>query len=217
MKAERTKPSVLVALRGRESFLRHFKQQGDRATLFVPGYDHLVSGCDIEIEVAFSEPPMTFASRGVVRWKRTKASASLPAGIGVEFLPEEAGTLELMVRFSRGEPIPELHPRARRFPAEVEVEFMLGGARMRANTQNISQTGAFISTSQTVEVNDVLPLRVLEARNDFAVDTEVRWIRPGPCAGMGVRFLIDQSATAHHVYGLVEDVRQAMASGGAKL
>ncbi len=94
---------------------------------------------------------------------------------------------------------------------------MLGGARTRANTQNISQTGAFIATPQTVEINDVLPLRVLEARNDFAVDTEVRWVRPGPGGGMGVRFLIDESATARHVYGLVEQVREAMASGGVRL
>lgn len=205
-----TKHSVLVPLKSAESFLDYYTDRGF-GTLFVPGYVDIPSGTEVTIEVAFSEPALTFTSKGVVRWKRSKASRNLAAGIGVEFLPDEAGTRDLLVKFARGEPIPELQQRARRFPATVGMELLMGGAKMRVRTQNISHTGAFIATPRLAEVRSVLPV-TFDGPEPFSVDAEVMWVRQGEAPGMGVQFLIDERTTALHVRKLVELVRQDLAS-----
>ncbi len=205
-----SKPSVLIPLKSAESFLDYYTERGV-GTLFVPGYVDIPSGTQVVIEVAFSDPALTFSSKGVVRWKRSKASRNLAAGIGVEFLPEEAGTRDLLVKFAKGESIPQLQQRARRFPAQLDLELLMGGAKMRARTQNISHTGAFIASSRLAEVHSVLPV-TLSGPEPISIDAEVMWVRQGDSPGMGVQFLIDERATALHVRKLVELVRQDLAA-----
>lgn len=205
-----SRPSVLIPLKSADAFLDYYTERGS-GTLFVPGYVDIPSGTEVTIEVAFSDPALTFSSRGVVRWKRSKSSRNLAAGIGVEFLPEEAGTRDLLVKFAKGEPIPELQQRARRFPVQMELDLLMGGAKMRARTQNISHTGAFIASPRLAEVHSVLPVTI-NGPEPFSVDAEVMWVRQGSSPGMGVQFLIDERATALHVRKLVELVRQDLAS-----
>ncbi|MEL6547689.1 MAG: PilZ domain-containing protein, partial [Myxococcota bacterium] len=154
-----TKTSVLVPLKNAESFLDYYTDRG-AGTIFVPGYVEVPSGTEVTLEIAFSDPALTFTSKGVVRWKRSKASRNLAAGIGVEFLTEEQGTRDLLLRFAKGQPIPELQQRARRFPALLDLEVLMGGAKMRARTQNISHTGAFIASPRLAEVHSVLPVTI---------------------------------------------------------
>lgn len=206
-------PSVLVALKSPESFLTHYVDKGGNGTIFVPGHLDLPPGAEVGIEVAFSDPALTFSTRGVIRWKRAKASRNLSAGIGVEFLPDEAGTRDLILRFARGEPIPELQQRARRFPALVDIELLIGGARNRVMTGNISLTGLFIHTPRIAEVNSVVPVRLFPGGDPLSVDTEVRWARNGESSGMGVQFLFDDRATAQHIRAFVAAVRQALTGG----
>ena len=129
----------------------------------------------------------------------------------MEFLTEEQGTRDLLLRFAKGQPIPELQQRARRFPALLDLEVLMGGAKLRARTQHISHTGAFIASPRVAEVHSVLPVTI-GGPEPFVVDAEVKWIRQGDMPGMGVQFLIDERATAQHVRDLVEKVRQDLAS-----
>lgn len=206
-------PNVLVALKSPESFLTHYVDRGGNGTFFVPGHLELPPGTEVAVEVAFSEPALTFSTRGIVRWKRAKASRNLTAGVGIEFLPSETGTRDLILRFARGEPIPELHQRARRFPALVELEVLIGGARSRVMTGNVSLTGLFINTPRVAEVNSVVPVRLFPGGEPVSVDTEVRWARIGESSGMGVQFLFDDRETVQHIRAFIAAVRQSLTGG----
>lgn len=202
--------SILIALRHPENLLAIFEPRGSYGILFCRGFEHLTPGVEVDIEVAFQEPKLTFSTRGIVRWKRTAPAASLKAGVGVEFLEEEVPTRDLMLRFARGEPVPELRVRERRFPASIPVSMQMAGARLEGKTFNMSFSGAFLLVPRPPEEYAVVPLTLLpqDARRSLTLDAEVRWQRVNGVAGMGVRFLFDTDERRDAVKRLVEEIRR---------
>lgn len=186
MTTDLSRPSILLALQHRETLLGHLRG-GDTPVLFVPG-DHCVTpGTEVEIEIEFSEPAVTLSSRGVVRWNRMRGFGRLSAGAGIQFSPSEFDTVRLMKRFARGEWVPMLKRRSRRLAATLPVEFDVDGLLVSAATGNISLTGAFIVTAQSVSPPQVLALHFPD--RSVALKGQVCRVHRGRRGGVGVRFV----------------------------
>lgn len=198
---------VLVALRSPSDFLRLYSERNH--DLFAPECVDVEVGTVVDIEIAFSEPALTFSTRGVVRWRRTHASRGLVAGSGLDFLSTEMGTRDLLLRFARGLSIPDLHHRARRFRASVEMEVLVGGARRRIFTDNISHTGAFLRT-EALQGGGAVPVRIFGREHSVDLDAEVRWIRSDATRGVGVRFVFADAATRTSVRSLLREYRSSI-------
>lgn len=202
--------SVLLALKTPEAFLNFYSDRGTCGTVFVPGHLDVVSGSRVDLDIAISDGTLTFGTHGIVRWKRTKASRGLAAGIGVEFHPSEIGTRDLILRFARGENVPELQQRARRFPASLELDLQNAGALRRVVMGNVSQTGLFVHTPRVSAIDTVIPVRIVSEGVRLEVDAEVRWNQEAPVSGMGMRFLFENQRTLTQIRSLVEGIRRSM-------
>lgn len=202
----RSRPSVLVPMRDRLSFLRHYFNQEGHAGLFVPGNLHYAPGESVDLEITFLKEQRSFRIRGMVRWSRAPTRPQDPAaGIGVFFGPSEQSTRDLIMDFVQGKDI-RFRPRAdHRFPVALQIEYRTGAAVVTECTDDVSVGGAFIVTRRDIAEGSVLPIRL--KLPGWILPLKLRgvvcWRRTTEPTGVGVKFIFDSERQRRKLERLV--------------
>jgi hypothetical protein len=207
------RPTVLLAVSNRQGFLQAFYDRGGSTGVWVPGNSLHDLGTQVDIEVAFAEEQIVLHTRGVIRSKRPSDRGNLRAGIGIDFLPGEARTRDLILAFARGNK--DLVRRsARRLPVVIDVEVDLPRGRRMEVTEDLSRAGALVTFANPPEVGTIVPL-ILRPRggaDPVEVRAEVRWRRTAERPGVGVRFLFDDASKQKELVALLEFYRLRLAT-----
>ncbi len=184
------RPTVLLALTTRRSFLDHYYDQGAPG-LFVPGHTNHPVGADVDLEIAFAEEQMVFHSRALVRSKRLVGRKDMPAGIGVEFHGSERRTRELLLAFANGQDVKVMRRKSRRLPISMQVECTTPDGKRLEITEDLSRDGAFIRTSTPLDVGATIGLRFKPpgSKGTIELRAQVMWRRQSETPGVGVRFV----------------------------
>lgn len=206
------RPTVLLAVSNRQAFLQAFYDRGGTTGVWVPGSSMHDLGTQVDIEVAFAEEQIVLHTRGVVRSKRPADRGNLRAGIGIDFLPGELRTRDLILAFAKGNK-EFVRRRGRRLPVVIEVEVALPRGRRTETTEDISREGALITFANPPEVGTIVPL-VLRPHGEEPVEVraEVRWRRTAERPAVGVRFLFDAPSKSKELAALLERYRVRLAT-----
>jgi uncharacterized protein (TIGR02266 family) len=111
----------------------------------------------------------------------------------------------------------ELLARPGRTDVELRAELVAGdGGTASGVTRNIGAGGAFIATDRPLPVGERLRLTfsLPDAAAPVSVGAEVRWMREGPSAGMGLRF-VDPDVNATIAIRTFLNDREAAARNGS--
>jgi Tfp pilus assembly protein PilZ len=207
------RPTLLIPLKNRGHFLELYFEKSGLAGLFVKGDVDLKLGDEVDLEVQFLEEQRTFRVRGAVRWRRAIAGrASLPPGLGIEFVPEDVRAQKHLVDFAMGREVPLVHREDRRFDAHIKVKVNAAGIKETSETDDISEHGAFIITDAPFDVGETFTLTLHPPRAIFPVllQARVKWRRLEPKAGIGVEFVYENEKTKARVAGLVAKLKTQM-------
>jgi uncharacterized protein (TIGR02266 family) len=206
------RPTVLLALTTRRSFLDHYYDQGAPG-VFVPGYVNQSVGAEVDLEIAFAEEQMVFHSRGLVRSKRLVGRKDMPAGIGVEFLSSERRTRELLLKFANGHEVQITRRRSRRLPISLQVECTTPDGKKLEMTEDLSREGAFIRTDAVVPIGTIITVRFKPPgqKTTVSLKAEVMWQRHSERPGIGVRFVLDDSAPQRALAEFIDQVKDKLA------
>lgn len=207
------RPTVLLALSNRQGFLQSYYDCGGSTGVWVPGSSLHDLGTMVDIEVAFAEEQIVLHARGVVRSKRPSDRGSLRAGIGIDFLPGEHRTRDLILAFARGDK-DLVRRRSRRLPVVIDIEADLPRGRRMEVTEDISRDGALVTFANPPGVGTIVPLilRPRDGAEPVEVRAEVRWRRTAERPAVGVRFIFDDPEKAKQLSGLLEHFRTRLAT-----
>ena len=95
-------PMIMLRLRSRRDFLRHFFHEGTAGSVFIPGPTQARPGERVKLGLFFEEEQRTFRLRGIVRWKRMTKSKRLPVGMAIELFASESEARDLLLEFAQG-------------------------------------------------------------------------------------------------------------------
>jgi uncharacterized protein (TIGR02266 family) len=204
------RPTVVVELADRRAFLGCFYHQGALGGVFVPGHLNLEAGTEVLLELVFVAEQRTMRSRGVVRWKRTRSAKNLDAGVGIEFLPHERRTRDLILDFANGRNIHVVQPRARRLPVRLTVQYATESIMLTDLTDDISEGGLFILSDELLPVGTRLNLKLKPPGQLFSIQVkgEVAWRQGEGRRGFGVRFQFEGERTKRRIEALVFKLRE---------
>jgi uncharacterized protein (TIGR02266 family) len=207
------RPTVLVPLKEARVFLDHYFNQGGIGGVFVNGNLKLASAEEVDLELVFAKEQVTVHARGVIRWKRLTDKRNLPAGIGVEFLPSELRTRDLLLEFAQGRQVTFARRRSRRYPAMIDIEYARDSVFLTDVTDDLSREGASVMTDQPVQIGEVVQLRLRAPGESSPIElkAEVRWRSTEGRRGFGVRFLFDPPSSEERVRTLVERIKRQVA------
>ena len=207
------RPTVLLAISNRIGFLQAYYDRNGATGVWVPGTSPHDLGTHVDLEIAFADEQVVLHSRGVVRAKRPADRGTLRAGIGVDFLPSEGKTRELILAFANGEKA-LVKRRSRRLPVVMAVEVTTPNGSSTETTENISRDGALITHGGPVKIGAVVPL-LLKPQGypaPIEVRAEVRWYRADARPAIGVRFIFEDPASLSDLNGLMETLRARLTS-----
>lgn len=207
------RPTLLQPFKSRQAFLENYLAQGTLGGLFFPGNTHLNTGDIVDVEIVFVDEQMVFHTRGLVRWKRLTVQRQLPAGIGVEFLPSEGRTRDLMLEFAKGRIVRPIQRRQRRYSVLMDVECRIGKTNVQLQTDNFSRDGAFLLGDATPALGSEIDLSI--RTNDagaLRVQSEVVWHQLNVQPGFGVRFVSPNEMVQRQIDGLIERIRIQIAT-----
>jgi uncharacterized protein (TIGR02266 family) len=209
----RIRPTVLVPLRESRTFLEHYFNKGGIGGVFVNGNLKLTSAEEVDLEFAFAKEQITVHARGVIRWKRLTGKRNLPAGVGVEFLPSERRTRDLLLEFAEGRQVTFTRRRSRRYPAMIEIDYARDSVFVADVTDDLSREGASVLTDHPVQVGEVVHLRLRAPGESVPIElsAEVRWQRTEGRRCFGVRFIFDSPGSEERIHSLIERIKRQVA------
>jgi uncharacterized protein (TIGR02266 family) len=191
----KSRPTVLVPFRDKETFLKHYYLQDGRAGVFVPGNLQYTPGEPVDLELTFMQEQRTFRIRGEVKWRRAMGARhrEFPPGIGVELGEDQRTTRDLVLSFVNGKEIQFLDRADTRFPISMEISYKTDATFITDCTDDVSEGGAFIVTPRAIPVGTILPLRLRVPGAFFPLKLRgvVCWTRQAEPSGVGVKFLFD--------------------------
>jgi Tfp pilus assembly protein PilZ len=205
--------TLLIPLKNRAHFLELYFEKSGLAGLFVKGEVDLQLGDEVDLEVQFLEEQRTFRVRGVVRWRRAIAGrASLPPGLGIEFVPADLRAQKHLVDFAMGREVPLVHREDRRFDAQIKVRVNAAGIKETSQTDDISEHGAFIVTDAPFDIGETFMLTLHPPRAIFPVPLQarVKWRRFEQKPGIGVEFVYESEKTRARIARLVSKLKMQM-------
>ncbi|MBI5511985.1 MAG: PilZ domain-containing protein [Deltaproteobacteria bacterium] len=214
MQALRVRPTILLPLRERSSFLDYYYNQGDAGGVFVPGNLRLASAEEVDLEILFAKEQVTIHTRGIIRWKRLAGKRDLPAGIGVEFLAAERATRDLLLELARGRDVNIAKRRSRRYPAMLEIDYATNSVFLTDVTDDLSKEGAAIHCDDLPDVGAIVPLRLKVPDETSPIDLkgEVRWRKAEGRKCFGVRFVFESPQAQERLAALVDRIKQQVAT-----
>jgi Tfp pilus assembly protein PilZ len=141
----------------RADFVRYHEPSLGPGGLFVPGTDLPGIGERTLVEVVFQGGPR-IPLRGLVRWRRTAGDSRARPGVGVEPDSTEAAKLNYLHGYVRGGLL-DVRER-RRLPVRLRVAYAGAHGRRLNFTRDLNEEGAFIRTSEVLELGATLQLLV---------------------------------------------------------
>ncbi len=216
----KSRPTVLVPLRHRGSFLSHLFPGDGHGGLVFPTLAHHAVGETLDLELTFLQEQRSYRIKGTVRFVGDPQEPGGPPSVGVAFPASEKATLDLMVDFAHGKDVAFTERADTRFPVALQISYRTDSAFITDVTDDVSQNGAFIVTDRDIPVGTVMPLklRVPGALLPLRVQGEVVWQRREAPAGVGVRFVVEKERTRRRLDGLVAKLRaRALAEVGERM
>lgn len=212
--AVKARPTVIVPVKNRAALRDHWFDKGGQGGVFVEGDLDISLGEEVDLDLQFIEEQVSIRIRGQARWRRTSPSGrrSMPPGLGIEILPEEAAARELLLEFARGKEIALVLRRARRFGVLLRVKYQQDGAAVFDNTDDISEGGAFILSDAPLPVGTRFEMKLVPPGAFFGVGVTavVAWRRNEGRRGFGVEFQFDSERQRKKVAKMVEELKEQM-------
>lgn len=201
--------SVKLKLQNGANFLTYYFHEGHLGGILIPGRTDLNLGQELNLELYFLEENRVFHIRAVVRWRRMKDQAGLPAGAGVEFAATERKARDVLLEFANGRNIVIQRRRSDRLPALLEVDYAADSVFLADVTDNLSHGGAFLLTKDPPPVGSIVKLRLRPPgyRSGITMNAEVIWSRTEGRSGVGVRFVFPWYKSARKLNKLIERIR----------
>jgi Tfp pilus assembly protein PilZ len=157
--------------------------------LFVPGSDAPAVGEPVTVEVIFQKGPRVLL-HGVVCWRRTTGDARTRPGVGVAVDRAEKAKLNYILGYVRGGMI-DVRER-RRLPVRLRVAYSSQKGRRINFTRDLNEEGAFVRTSELLEVGSQTVLLISPPGGDYKpIEVRAQVARQhsdGTDRGIGVRF-----------------------------
>ncbi|MEW5855618.1 MAG: TIGR02266 family protein [Myxococcota bacterium] len=213
--AIKSRPTVLVALRHKGSFLKQYFHQDGQGGLFIPGDPPYALGEQVELELNFLQEQRTFRIKGEVKWKRPRSRLNdNQAGIGVEFLPSERSTRELILDFVQGKEIRFVERADHRFPVSMQISYKTDSTFVTDFTDDISQGGVFIVTANPMPLGTLVPLKMKVPGSLLPLKLKgvVCWHRKKSPEGMGLKFVFETESQKKKVEKLVARMKAQIIS-----
>lgn len=206
------RPNVLLPLRNARAFLEIYYHQGSMGGVLVQGPHRFNVGDDVDLEFAFAEEGMVFNARGIARWRRLRDQPNLPAGIGVDFLPSERRTRDLLIEFAQGKRVHLIQRQSRRFPVVLVVEYQTDSVFLTDLTDDLSREGAFICSQTLPAVGQVVRMKLKPPGkpDGIGLNAQVMWHSRGERQGFGVRFKVTDTETQGQLEALIGSIKNAM-------
>jgi len=157
--------------------------------LFVPGSDSPSVGEPVTVEVIFQKGPRVLL-HGVVCWRRATGDARTRPGVGVAVDRAEKAKLNYILGYVRGGMI-DVRER-RRLPVRLRVAYSSQKGRRINFTRDLNEEGAFVRTSELLEVGSQTVLLISPPGGDYKpIEVRANVARQhadGTDRGIGVRF-----------------------------
>ncbi len=207
---------LTARVRSGEEFLERFLDDLDHGGLFVPTRKVLEVGTDVIVDVRMPVLRDRLLVRGEVAWRRRgQRRTGVRAGLGIAFLPSEAGKGDHLLRLAQGEADPGLAQRRyERLPVNVPVDWRVPHetARHPSSLEDISTGGAFIRTTEIPPLGSPIVLEIVPpgALAPQVIEGRVAWERLTPGAeGFGVEFRARDIGGMRRLRELIRRIRQS--------
>ncbi len=192
-----------MTLKNRAAFNDAYTAGGDHGALWVGAVDCEV-GARVEIELVFVAELMIFHFRGIVDFRDPER------GFRVCIDKDDRKARDAIVQFVRGNTDTSVARRARRFPAQLAVQWADGGAMTPGETIDLSSSGTAIRSEALPAKGSLVAIRFLE--QDILVHGDVVWLSREPQPRFGVMFMIGEEPKRAAVQRLVSAVLEARAT-----
>ena len=200
-------PEVTLNVEKREALLPLLYPNGQLGGLGLAGPPPCALGEEVRLTVLVKDRGLRhFTVRTRLAWARRKAARGLPEGFGLDFLSEDAGARDRLVAFAEGHAPTDSHRGQERLGVDLPVSLRHGGRTRRELLADLSTTGAFIQTGQTLVRGTQVEVgfRPPGALRRLKLVARVAWRRAGgELPGMGLRFDFEDDAQAAKVAALV--------------
>lgn len=190
----------VVAISEKGFSLRFTSVEGFRSAMTehgVLGYffrtdQEVALGQSVRIRIELKEAPKPFHLEGMVAWRRVKTSKDLQAGLFVQLSDHERERFFRIVDYYRRDIRGHKQRKHERFQVRWPVTYQTADGQYKAQTDNISQKGAFLRCKGPVlpEGSEFPIILSLDDANDqIKLMVQVAWINGfDTIRGMGVRF-----------------------------
>lgn len=208
------KPTVLVPLRDRASFLEHFIAADGHGGLIVPTHVHCEPGEQVDLELNFLAEQCTFRFRGRVT-ERLGGQDGGPGTLAVAFSTAERGVLDMVMAFANGKEVRFTEREHTRFPVALQITYSSDSAfitDVKDVTDDLSQSGAFIVTDRVLPLGTRMALRVRAPGALFPLRLQgvVCWTREAQPRGVGVKFEFASPRQKRRLQDLVAQLKSAI-------
>lgn len=165
---------------------------GKLGGLTVPGKPPGALGQRVRLRVECDKPHRQFVVEGQLAWARHKAGPGQPSGFGVDFLPDDDGSMARLLAFARGEVDWQATRAATRHQVSLQVKLVHAGRPRKEWLADLSVGGAFVRTWNPLPVGSPVQvyLRSALSLTSLEVPAQVAWTRHvGEDPGMGLEFI----------------------------
>jgi Tfp pilus assembly protein PilZ len=194
------------------AFLANYLADLPEGGVFFPTRKPLAIGETVVVAIRLGRRRSPTLVRGKVAWRRPgKHSTKVKAGIGIEFLPNEAQTREYLLSVARGDSAEMASRRHQRLPVELPVLWTVPGALIdnEGILRDIGRGGAFVKTHDTLpsETDVVLKVAPPGAEVAMPLSARVAWKgHPGGEHGFGVEWKARDAGGTRRIKELVRRI-----------
>lgn len=198
-------PKVTLTVQGAPDLLRRYYPNGKLGGLVVDGQVPISVGQFVELTVQVKEPARQLSVQGQLAWARYRGSREFNESFGVDFIAQDEGGRERLLKFARQELSPEAFRIGERILTHLPVKLWHGGQTRKEFLVDLSMGGAFIHCAQPLSPGELfeMQLRPPGSLLGLKLKSRVVWARQAdPSPGMGVEF--DTHEPAHKLAKLIK-------------
>lgn len=177
-----------------DEFLSSYQSMLLNGGVFIPTRFKHERGSPVLVEVRFPGLKSKVLIQGKVAWRRAgKRSASLRAGVGIEFLPTERRKRDYLLGVAQGTIVDRARRRHRRLPVQLNVDWREKSTNTwySSLTEDISEGGLFIRSDHLLSPGSSLVMELLAPGGQRKISVEgvvARISNDESERGMGIEF-----------------------------